>query len=421
MYVSLLDENKNPLGLIHPALCRLLLKEKKAKPVFKLCIRHKVFIVKLLDNTYKPKDNLIYTPELTLGVDPGSGKVGFAVTTERGEVLYASQVELRNDITTKMKRRASYRRTRRNRKTKYRKPRFLNRASSRKTDKLPPTVTSKLHAHKREIEYILSIFNISRIVVEKAKFDTHSISKERTLKAWEYQKGEMYGFETVKAYVRERDQYKCQVCKKKDIRLEVHHVLERINGGTNRSDNLITLCVDCHKGVHSGEIVLNKRKVKSNTLHSTQTDVIVSQLRKWLKGLKLPKTYIFGVRTNLVRRKLGLPKKHVCDAVAISCVKHQDVLVQKDCRVVKKKCVAKGDYQLHKGKRSEKEIPTGKLLGFRKFDKVLYQGKEYFVKGKRSTGYFELMDIEGNTIHFDHTVKVENLKRLEARKSWLVA
>ena len=419
MKVSLLDQDNNPIGLIHPALCRVLLREKKVKPVFKLCVRHKVFVVKLLDNEYKPKDNLIYTPELTLGIDPGSGKAGFAVTTERGEVLYTSQVEVRNDITNKMKRRASYRRNRRYRKTRYRKPRFLNRASSRKEGRLPPTLISKIWSHKREILYILKIFNISRIVLEKAKFDTHAISSGRKLQAWEYQKGEMYGFETVKAYVRERDQYKCRVCKKKGIRLEVHHILERSNGGTNRPDNLITLCTECHKGVHSGKIALGKRKVKPNTLHSTQTDIIVSQLRKWLKDFDLPKTYIFGVRTRLIRRKLSLPKKHVCDAVAISCVKYQDIVVQKDCRVVKKKCVSKGDYQLYKGIRSEKRIPTGKLLGYRKFDKVLYEGNEYFVKGKRSSGYFELMSIDG--VKLGHTVKVTELKRLEARRSLLVA
>ena len=421
MKVSLLDQDDNPIGLIHPALCRILLKEQKVKPVFKLCVQHKVFVVKLLDNSFKPKDNLIYTPELTLGVDPGSGKAGFAVTTEKGKVLYASQVEVRNDITGKMKRRLMYRRNRRNRKTRYRKPRFLNRANSKREGRLPPTVISKLHAHKREILYILKIFNISRIVLEKAKFDTHAISSGKKLKAWEYQKGEMYGYENVKAYVRERDQYKCRMCKKKNVKLEVHHILERTNGGTNRPDNLITLCVECHKKVHSGEITLGKRKVKSNTLHSTQTDIIVSQLRKWLKDFDLPKTYIFGVRTRLIRRKLGLPKKHVCDAVAISCVKHQDVLIQKDCKVVKKKYVSKGDYQLHKGVRSEKEIPTGKLLGFRKFDKVEYEGVEYFIKGRMSSGYVVLMDIEGNSIHFNHIVKISDLRRLEARKSLLVA
>lgn len=46
-----------------------------------------------------------------------------------------SEVVVRNDITDKMTQRAKYRRNRRNRKTRYRKARWLNRASSiKKTD-----------------------------------------------------------------------------------------------------------------------------------------------------------------------------------------------------------------------------------------------------------------------------------------------
>ncbi|HBF78304.1 MAG TPA: HNH endonuclease, partial [Clostridiaceae bacterium] len=46
-----------------------------------------------------------------------------------------------------------------------------------------------------------------------------------------------------------------------------------------------------------------------------------------------------------------------------------------------KKCIADGDFQQTKGIRSEQRIITDKIQGFRKFDKVKYQGKEYFIKG----------------------------------------
>ena len=102
-------------------------------------------------------------------------------------------------------------------------------------------------------------------------------------------------------------------------------------------------------------------------------------------------------------------------------VKNKKVKVKKECKVVYKKCISKGDYQLYKGIRSEKEIPVGKVLGFRKFDKVLFKCNEYFVKGKRSSGYFELMDVKGNKLDFKPMPKVTDLIRLEARRSWLVA
>ena len=85
-----------------------------------------------------------------------------------------------------------------------------------------------------------------------------------------------------------------------------------------------------------------------------------------------------------------------------------------------------GDSQQTKGIRSERKIPTGKIQGFRKFDKVKYLGEEYFIKGRASTGYAILMDIEGNKIDFSampkgfKTPKLSNCKRIAARKSWMV-
>ena len=436
MLVNLLDSNKNPLGLIHPALGRKLLKSNKAKPVFKLCIPKKVFVIRLLDDIYLEEiKEYLKTPELTLGVDPGASKAGFSVVSKEGEVLYASQVEVRNDITTKMKRRSTYRRNRRQRKTRYRQPRFLNRASSKKEGRLPPTVKSKLDSHIKEINYIRSIFNIKTIVLEEAKFDTHVISEGRKLKNYEYQKGKMYKFETVKAYVRERDGYKCNICKSKGFginskRLEVHHILERSKGGTNSPDNLITLCSECHKKVHSKEITLNKKKLKSKTKSATQVDTIISQLKKFLETKSdINISYTNGVRTSLIRRKLKLPKRHYCDAVCIA-LKYKKrykkiTKVKKLCKLVYKKSVSKGDYQLYKGKHSEKKIPVGKILGFRKFDKVKYLGDNknrlYFIKGKRSSGYFELMNIHGEPVKLKPLPKVSKLVRIKARNSVLVA
>lgn len=48
-------------------------------------------------------------------------------------------------------------------------------------------------------------------------------------------------------FVSARDNYQCQVCKKKNQRvLQTHHILYRSNGGTDRADNLITVCTNCH-------------------------------------------------------------------------------------------------------------------------------------------------------------------------------
>ena len=90
-----------------------------------------------------------------------------------------------------------------------------------------------------------------------------------------------------------------------------------------------------------------------------------------------------------------------------------------------KRNIAKGDRQKTKGVRSEQSVTVGKIQGFRKFDKVKYFGKEYFIKGRMSTGYAILMDIEGNKIDFSYmpegakTPKLSNCTRISARNSVL--
>ena len=105
---------------------------------------------------------------------------------------------------------------------------------------------------------------------------------------------------------------------------------------------------------------------------------------------------------------------------------HRDINLA--CNLYKKKCVSEGDFQQTKGVRSEQRIPTHKIYGFRKFDKVKYFGKEYFIKGRMSKGgYAILMDVDGNKIDFSYmskgfkTPKMTNLKRIESRSSWIIA
>ena len=115
----------------------------------------------------KPDSNLV------LGVDTGSSKIGCAVVTSKKEVLYISEVKIRNDITIKMDRRRAYRRARRTRKLRYRKARFDNRGNSIKKDRFSPTMVSKINSHIRGIEFIKSILPISTLVLETGTFDPH--------------------------------------------------------------------------------------------------------------------------------------------------------------------------------------------------------------------------------------------------------
>ncbi len=400
-----------PLMPCEPVIARLLLKNRKAK-----CVKKIPFTIKLLYQTTS------YTQDLTLGIDTGSGKVGSAVINESSEVIYLSEVEVRNDISDKMKQRSKYRRNRRNRKTRYRKARWLNRKNSIKKDRFSPTMTSKINSHIKEIDFVKSILPITRIILETATFDPHALKNPEVLKnKYLYQKGINYGFANTKAYVLNRDNHTCKKCggQSKDNRLEVHHIVFRSNGGSDEQDNLLTLCKTCHDKVHKNELVLKGGKVKGSLKHATQMNSIRAQLLK-----RLPNSEeTFGFITKEHRQLMELPKEHYIDAVVIASQGKRFSFKTK--ALILRKCISKGDYQQTKGVRSQQTIPTGKIQGFRKFDKVNYLRKEYFIKGRMSTGYAALMDIEGCKIDFSHapkgmkTPKMSNLKRISGRKSWI--
>ena len=417
--VYVINYDGTPLMPCTNVIARLLLKSGKAK------VKRKTpFTIKL---TYQTTN---YTQDLMLGVDTGSSKIGSAVVNENNEVVYLSEVEIRNDISDKMNRRSKYRRSRRNRKTRYRKARWLNRKNSIKNGRFSPTMTSKINNHLKEINFVKSILPITKVIIETGNFDTHALKNPAVLKnKWMYQKGLNYGFENAKAMVLNRDNYTCQYCKgkSKDSKLEVHHIIFRSNNGSNEESNLITLCKSCHDKLHKGKIKLKKKgKTKNQLKHATQMNSIRIQL---LKKVEAEET--FGYITKVHRRYLELTKEHYNDAVAIACLNNiintgQINIDFKTSQILYKKCVSYRDYQKTKGIRSEQKIPTGKIQGFRKFDKVKYLGKEYFIKGRMSSGYCILMDIFGNKVDFSNmprgmkTPKLNNLQRIGARKSWIM-
>lgn len=406
--VYVVNYNNQPLMPCSNVIARLLLKQNKAK-----VLRREPFTIKLL---YKPAKE--YVQKCILGVDTGSSKIGTAVVDENNNVLYLSEVTVRNDIKRKMDRRRRYRRTRRNRKTRYRKPRWNNRKNSMKEGRIPLTLVSKIFSHVREIEFIKKLLPITKIVIEVGKFDIQ-LMQDPSLKyrPWGYQRGVQYGYSNVREYVLTRDKHICQYCKgkTKDTHLEVHHIIPRGKGGTDVPNNLITLCHTCHHKLHMGEIKLKKVKKTRNTLrHATHMNIIASQLQKFYRGA----ISTYGYITKVNRQKLNLPKEHHYDAVAIASAGKEVIFKQKN--ILYKRCVAKGDYQQTKGIRSEKRIPTGKLFGFKKFDKVIYDNVKCFIKGRRSTGYFEVMNINNTKLKFKHTPKFVKTKRIGARKSWIM-
>ena len=404
MLAYVLNKKGEPLMPCSERTARELLKSGKARMV-----SLEPFVIKLKygSSGYKQK--------ITVGCDSGSKVAAFAAVTEK-KVVYLSEVKLRQDIKSNMDQRRAFRRTRRFRKTRYRKPRFNNRKSERS---LTPTVRSKVDSHKRELGYIKKCLPIQETIIETASFDIHKITNPKVSSSG-YQEGRMKDFYNVKQYVLHRDGYKCQTCKKDKTKLHVHHIIFRSNGGTNSPDNLITLCKQCHDKLHLSEDAestskkLSSKLKRKKTLDALQVSTIGAYLKK-----ELVFTETFGYETKYKRESLGLEKTHYNDAICIALTDNPSVQIS--CNLLKKVHIAKGDYQLHKGLRSEKEIPTGKIMGIKKFDKVESNGVVGFVKGRMSSGYAILMDIEGNKLDLKPIPKLKNLKRLAARKSCLTS
>lgn len=413
--VYVISQENKPLMPCSNPIARLLLKQGRAKVK-----KRELFTIKL---TYETTN---YAQDLTLGVDTGSGTIGAAVSNDKGEIFYMSEVVVRNDIVYRMTRRSKYRRNRRSRKTRYRKARWLNRKNSIKSDRFSPTMISKFHRHVQEIEYIKSILPITTMVLETEQFDTHLMKNPSLanpkVKHWGYQKGTNYGFENTKAMVLNRDDYTCQYCKgkRKDSKLEVHHIVFRSQRGSDEESNLITLCHTCHKALHSGKIKLKLNgKAKGNLKYATQMNSIRKQLFRYYPNA----IETFGYITKANRLNLGVDKEHYYDACVIATQGKPFTVKTNLC---KKKCVPDGDFQKTKGIRSEQTIVTDKICGFRKFDKVRYFGNDYFIKGRMSAGYATLMDIDGSTADFssmpkgNKTPKLRNCKRVAARSTQMV-
>lgn len=404
--VYVISQNGQPLmPTENHVKVRILLKNKKAK-VIKRC----PFTIQLA------YDSTNYTQNITLGVDSGSKHIGLSATT-KNKVLFESDVELRNDIVNLLSTRRQNRRTRRNRKTRYRKPRFNNRR--RKEGWLAPSVQNKVDSHLTIIRKVHEILPITKVIVEVASFDIQKI-KNPTISGTEYQQGEQLDFWNVREYVLFRDSHICQCCKgkSKDKILNVHHIESRKTGG-DAPNNLITLCETCHTGYHKGIIKLPK------TIHRGMSfkDATFMGIMRWAFYNKLKKIYpnvslTYGYITKNTRIRNSLPKEHYIDARCISgnpkAISDGMVYYQKKVRChnrqIHKNTILKGGIRKHNQASYD-------VMGFRLFDKVKWKGQNCFIFGRRSTGRMDLRLLNGTKINA--SVGYKNLKIIEMRKNYL--
>ena len=404
MLTYVLNQSGEPLMPCKPSRARKLLKRNEARVV-----KLEPFTIQLLHGSSG------YKQEITLGVDAGSKMIGLSATTENNE-LYSAEIQLRNDIVDLLSTRRQNRRNRRNR-LRYRKPRFLNRVKSKNKGWLAPSIENKIQTHLTVVRNVYKILPVSKIIVEVASFDIQKI-KNPSISGTDYQQGEQIDFWNIREYVLFRDGHQChgkKGCKNKI--LNVHHLESRKVGGDSPS-NLITLCEECHNDYHKGKLELNiKRGQKFK-------DATFMGIMRWSFYNRLKELYpivslTYGYITKNTRISNSLPKEHRIDALCISgnlMVKRLDYFyfskkVRCHNRQIHKANILKGDVK--KLNQAQFEVK-----GFRLFDKIQYQGKLYYIFGRRNSGFFDIRTLDGTKVN-KGSISCRSFKLIERRKSLL--
>lgn len=189
--VYVLDINGQPLmPTARHGKVRKLLNSHLAK-VVKRC----PFTIQLLYQSTKE------IQPVSIGVDAGSKHIGLAATTEQ-KVIYQEELIPRNDVVKLLSARRTLRRSRRNRKTRYRKPRFNNRVRSKHKEWPAPSIEVKIQEHITAIKNICKILPVSEIHVETTEFDLQRLKAMEEGKplpvGTDYQLGEQYDITIVR-------------------------------------------------------------------------------------------------------------------------------------------------------------------------------------------------------------------------------
>ncbi|ADE14833.1 HNH endonuclease [Nitrosococcus halophilus Nc 4] len=310
--VFVLDTDRKPLMPCSPARARRLLRDGKAAVYrmqpFTIILKYRV------DPNPQPVE---------FKVDPGSKITGLALVgnfPQQGRVvLWAANLTHRGyAIRERLASRRSLRRGRRGRKTRYRAPRFLNRTKPKGW--LPPSLNSRVENVSSWFNRLLDRVPISECHIETVRFDTQKIQNPE-INGVEYQQGELMGYE-VREYLLEKWDRKCAYCNKKDIPLEVEHIIPRSRGGSNRVSNLTLARAPCNKKKNSKTAAeFGYTQIQSKSKLPLKDAAAVNATRYaigcTIQSVGLPTSFWSGGRTKKNRISQGYTKDHWIDAACV--------------------------------------------------------------------------------------------------------
>ncbi len=463
--MNVLVIGRNGFGLMPttPRKARLLIKQGKAKRVCKT-----PFTIKLLYKTGSA------TQDTTLGIDTGSQHIGAATVTE-DSVLGRAEFALRTTMEKRslIEKRKEYRNGRRYRKTRYRKPKnrghavrkysetpvkrnkhithWVKQTTGFTTDRpegwLPPSMQSKCDMHIQIIgRYKAALPKGTQIRLEVGRFDVARI-KDPEIHNELYQQGPMYGYENIKAYVFDRDHYKCKVCKAKagskrkdgtTVKLFAHHIDFKANAATDNPDRMASVCDQCHTGdAHKPGGILYEWMTEGKKFKRGYRDMtFMNILRRRLWEVFPEAEFTYGNITQADRNKRGLEKSHANDAVAIAAGNRK--IKKTEIEVVYYQQVRSRKRSLHEAnprkgrkepnylaKRNEKNTVSVRINGYVFYihDKVSYNGQTGWISGFTGTSAY-IKDAEDNYIQMPgkkyKQVTLSQVRCLSHNHNWLI-
>lgn len=310
--------------MISHAKARILLKNKQA-------VVHKIypFTIRLKDNSCVSNDKIY-----TVKVDPGSKHTGIAIVDNKDSVVMLAEIEHRGHLIKRnLDKRRALRRVRRQRKTRYREARFLNRTKPKGW--LAPSIKSRADNVINFIKKYKKLININQVMIERVSFDVAQMSSEVELYGADYQQGSLYNT-NLRDFIFSRSNGKCVYCGAKAE--EIDHVIPRAKGGTNSTYNLVASCKSCNQKKSNSSLkefgkimskdysLLEPKKLpKDATIVQSARNYMVKEITKLVSDTTLHDAWM----TKYNRDQLKLPKEHYYDALSVGNIQDYNFLTDK--------------------------------------------------------------------------------------------
>lgn len=322
MAVFVLDKRGKPLMPCSEKRARLLLQRGRARV-------HRVipFVVRLVDRTAETSE----VQPVRVKLDPGSKTTGVAVVRESEDgaaVLNLIEIAHRGAAISKaLTARRALRRGRRNRKTRYRAPRFLNRTKPKGW--LGPSLRHRVETALSWVKRLQRWAPVSGIAQELVRFDMQAMENP-DIEGTEYQHGTLAGTEK-REYLLAKFGRKCVYCDAENVPLQIEHIHAKANGGTNRIGNLALACQPCNqrKAAKPIELFLATQPERLRRIlaqaKAPLKDAAAVNATRWALFVALKATGLLvetggGGKTKWNRERFGIPKGHALDAACVGDV-----------------------------------------------------------------------------------------------------